>query len=405
MLKPRDAGVGAEMQRGNIGSPIPIAVIAGLDLNGLGVVRSLAAEGVPTIALDTDLSKATASTRFGRKVKVSELSGPGFVEALQGVAARLAQKPVLFLTQEGSVETVAAAQAELVASYRFTMADHRTMKMLLNKAVFQTTAEELHCAIPRSLHLTRTTNLSEFASLRFPCVVKPLTKDDVYSAKFKKAYKVARFDELDELWRTIKDTTGEMIVQEWIEGADSDVYFCLQYRPRSSSPVSFVGRKICQWPPLVGGTASCVSAPSVRDELIALTNAFFERVGFVGLGSMEYKRDVRDGRFYMVEPTVGRTDYQEEVATLNGVNIPYAAYCAEIGRSCPQSPSNQRQRIWRDSPSYLKARAVGAPDPAMEISPGAEVVDAYFRAVDPLPYLRMKAEPVERRLKRWFGGR
>jgi predicted ATP-grasp superfamily ATP-dependent carboligase len=405
MLKPRDTRVGAEMQRGNVAWPSPIAVVAGLDLNGLGVVRSLAAEGVTTIALDTDLSKSTASTRFGRKIKVSALSGPAFIEALQGVAARLAQKPVLFLTQEGSVETVAAAQAELLTSYRFTMADHRAMKTLLNKADFQETAEELHCAIPRSLRLTRTTDLSEFASLRFPCVVKPLTKNEMYSAKFKKAYKVARFEELDELWRALKDTAGEMIVQEWIEGTDSDVYFCLQYRPRSSLPVSFVGRKICQWPPLVGGTASCVSAPSVRDELIALTDAFFERVGFVGLGSMEYKRDVRDGRFYMVEPTVGRTDYQEEVATLNGVNIPYAAYCGEIGRSFNQYNTDRLPQIWRDSLSYRKALTASAPDAAMQVSPRAKIVDAYFRAHDPLPYLRMKAEPVERRMKRWLGRR
>ncbi len=44
------------------------------------------------------------------------------------------------------------------------------------------------------------------------------------------------------------------------------------------------------------------------------------------MGSMEYKRDRRDGRFHMIEPTVARTDFQEEVATLNGMNIPLASY-------------------------------------------------------------------------------
>jgi D-aspartate ligase len=403
MLKPSGTGGRAKLPRDPIGSPLPIAVVAGLDLNGLGVVRSLAAAGVPTIGLDTDLSKPTAATRFGRKFKVDALSGAGFVAALRNVAASLGQKPVLFLTQEGSVETVAAAQAEIGALYRFTMPDHDVMNKLLNKADFQALAEEFRSAIPRSVRLTRNTNLATNFSLRFPCVVKPLTKDDSYSAKFRKAYKVASADELDQLWRTVKDTAGEMIVQEWIEGADSDVYFCLQYRPRASPAISFVGRKICQWPPFVGGTASCVPAPTVRDELIALTDAFFARVGFVGLGSMEYKRDIRDGRFYMVEPTVGRTDYQEEVATLNGVNIPYAAYRAEIGYSDSFASSMRPPRIWRDSLSYLKARAAGAPDSASDVSPGAQVVDAYFRVDDPMPFLFMKMEPVERRLRRWFG--
>jgi hypothetical protein len=105
----------------------------------------------------------------------------------------------------------------------------------------------------------------------------------------------------------------------------------------------------------------------------------------------------------MVEPTVGRTDYQEEVATLNGVNIPHAAYCAEIGRPFHPSRSVGRPQIWRDSPSYRKARAAGAVDRASEVAPDAHIVDAFFRPDDPLPFLFLKLEPIERRLRRVLG--
>jgi hypothetical protein len=131
-----------------------------------------------------------------------------------------------------------------------------------------------------------------------------------------------------------------------------------------------------------------------------LTDKFFDAVGFVGLGSMEYKRDTRDNKFYMVEPTVGRTDYQEEIATLNGVNIPQAAYCGELGRPRPTPVLIDPPRAWRDSTSYRKARAAGAPDPISRISARSKVVDAYFRFDDPLPFLCMKSEPVKRRLRR-----
>jgi hypothetical protein len=50
-----------------------------------------------------------------------------------------------------------------------------------------------------------------------------------------------------------------------------------------------------------------------------------------GFGGIEYKRDARDGRFLIIEPTVGRTDWQEEVATLAGVNIPLMACRHELG--------------------------------------------------------------------------
>ena len=73
----------------------------------------------------------------------------------------------------------------------------------------------------------------------------------------------------------------------------------------------------------------------MADELTLLTNRFFSGVGFVGLCSMEFKRDARTNQFYMIEPTVGRTDYQEEIASLNGVNIPLAAYLGELGVRLP----------------------------------------------------------------------
>ncbi len=404
MLKPTDNGHSTGLRWAR-NAHEPVAVVAGIDLNGLGIVRSLAAERVQTLVLDTDFLKATAATRFGRKIKIPALSGPAFIAALRVIAEKLTQKPVLFLTQEGSVETVSAAHDEIADCYRFTMPRHEVMQALLSKGGFQKLAEELHGAIPRSTRLNKDTTSEAMSALRFPCVIKPMIKDDAYSAKFKKAYMVASFDQFDQLWRKMRDTAGEMIVQEWIEGADSDVYFCLQYRSSSSPAISFVGRKICQWPPLVGGTASCVPAPSVRDELVEMTDAFFQRVGFVGLGSMEYKRDARDGRFYMVEPTVGRTDYQEEVATLNGVNIPYAAYCGEIGRPFHPAGSTGPLRIWRDSASYWKALAAGAVDRASEIAPDADIIDAVYRLNDPSPYLFMKMEPVQRRSRRWFNRR
>jgi len=151
---------------------------------------------------------------------------------------------------------------------------------------------------------------------------------------------------------------------------------------------------------MIGGTASCVSAPDAFDELVASTNTYFEAVGFVGLCSMEYKRDTRDKCYYMVEPTVGRTDYQEEVATLNGVNIPFAAYCGELGRHHSASTSTHPPRAWRDSMSYAKARLAGAPDNIRQISPNARVIDALFRLSDPMPYVATKCEPLTRRIKR-----
>ncbi|OYU65088.1 MAG: FAD-dependent oxidoreductase, partial [Burkholderiales bacterium PBB5] len=177
----------------------------------------------------------------------------------------------------------------------------------------------------------------------------------------------------------------DLIVQEWIQGGDDSIFFCLQYMGSDGAPAaSFTGRKLRAWPPQVGGTASCMSAPEHHAELSAMTAQFFRAVGFEGMGSMEYKRDARDGRFYVVEPTVGRTDFQQEVATVNGCNLPWAAYAYELGLPVPAPSGAPPARIWREPTTDRWSAQAQGPHPAFQ---SHAVVDAYFRWNDPMPWL------------------
>jgi predicted ATP-grasp superfamily ATP-dependent carboligase len=374
-------------------------VVAGIDLNGLGILRALGRAHVPVVALDTDFSKPTARTRYGRKKRVAALSGPGFVSDLLTLRSQFSVDPVLLLTQEASVATVSAERGRLSRAYRFTMPSHVLMSDLLDKSRFQELAEKHGYLIPRALRISGSEINESISSLRFPCIVKPVTKQPEYAKRFAKAYKVFSPDEVTHLWLLMRDVVEAAIVQEWIEGADSDIYFCLQYRPAAGrQSVSFVGRKLCQWPPQVGGTASCVPAPEYASELNALTDGFFSKVGYVGVCSMEYKRDARDGKFYMIEPTVGRTDYQEEIAALNGINLPLVLYCAEQGK--PVSPQAAKMpRGWRDPLGYANAQRAGAHDNAQHIPPTIKIIDAYFRLDDPMPFFSLKFEGITRKFR------
>src|SRR4029077_2449759 len=96
-----------------------------------------------------------------------------------------------------------------------------------------------------------------------------------------------------------------IIVQEWVEGPDTELYFTLFSCDRDCRPVGlFVGRKLVCSPPAIGSTALCVSAPERARELIGPTLQFISRVGYRGLGSLEFKRDASTGRFVIIEPTV-----------------------------------------------------------------------------------------------------
>jgi hypothetical protein len=178
----------------------------------------------------------------------------------------------------------------------------------------------------------------------------------------------------------------DLVVQEWVEGADSDLYFCLQYRATDGTTVcSFTGRKLSIWPRDIGGTASCTAAPDARPVLEPLTESFFQRVSFVGMGGLEFKKNASTGRFVMIEPTVGRVDAQEEVATIHGTNIPLAAYRHEIGLPVPRVEQDSVPVIWRDFWAHWRSTRGSHSERATKGT--TTVCDAYWRRGDPMPAL------------------
>src|SRR5262249_32418443 len=131
--------------------------------------------------------------------------------------------------------------------------------------------------------------------------------------------------------------------------------------------------------PEVGVTTSCTAVPEFDLTLRTLTEAFFKTASFVGLGGMEFKRDMRTGRFLMIEPTVGRADLQEETATLYGINIPLAAYCHEAGLEIPRSVETPVLPIWQGS--WMHGRSAYRHHMKLQ----GKRYDAYWRLYDPIP--------------------
>jgi len=281
----------------------PHALVLGLDLNGLGVVRSLAAAGIPVAAADTRLDKPTARTRHARTFRIATLgddegaaTAPILLDELARVGRALGDRPVLFLTQERTVATLAPHAEALALVARAVLPPADVVACLLDKGCFQARAEAGGYAIPRSVTVTAAGGPQALAGLRFPCIVKPAQKYAAYGPPLKKAYRAADAAEALALLPAMLPAAPRVTVQEWIEGGDGDVYFCLQARGRAGkTAASFVGRKVRQWPPATGGTATATAAPEARAELADTTDRFFAAAGVVGLASMEYKRDRRDG--------------------------------------------------------------------------------------------------------------
>jgi D-aspartate ligase len=211
-------------------------------------------------------------------------------------------------------------------------------------------------------------------------VLKPADKALVLAELVERATRADTLEEARVVARRMRGAASSVVVQEWIDGNDDDIYFTFFVCDAQARTVAlFTGRKIVCDPPLVGSTALCVAAPEEHEELAAQTRAFVAHSQYQGIGGLEFKRDRRTRQFVVVEPTVGRTDWQEEIATLCGVNIPLIAYRTVLGKPVGSVGTVDPAIAWRSSIKYRPRLGV--------LLPGTRIVDGYFRRADPLPAL------------------
>lgn len=386
---------------------IPVMVVGG-SANALGVLRSLTH---CELHLLCDSVQAPAwHSRWGQKHRSVDTKAPTVVEELLQLSALFSgRKPVLLLTEEKTVVQVSAARERLAPYYHFVFCDAAMLLALQSKSGFQQLANQVGAAIPQGRILSQLSDLNLIEDLNYPCVFKPLEQNEAYSRQFKKAYKVGSAAEVANLYPAIAAVMPQMIVQEWLEGDDSDIYFCLAYFDTKGQLVSsFTGRKLRSWPLQVGGTASCTAAPEAAAELTEKTVEFCQAIGYVGQMGMEFKYDANRGGFYMIEPTVGRTDYQHEIATLAGCNVLSAMVASLAGKPASSqsalaqaSGSNGNNNVyakvnkvvWYDEIADANALANGGPN---NLCHDYQRIAAVWRWSDPKPGL----VSLWRRLKR-----
>ncbi len=354
------------------------AVIVGAELNGLGVCRSLARGNIPTYVLGCRRFDAAMWSRYAIPVRTETLHGPRFIAALRTLQEQLQEHPALIVTDEMALLTVSEFRDELSGLYRFRLPEHAIVVMLHNKAQFHEYAMAHDFPVPESEILRDAAELGRIGRLRLPVVVKPADKRFVHSGDGSRLVIAGDWKTAESASRQLLEATGEVIVQECIEGPDSNIYFCLFYRANGQPTIMFTGRKLASSPPGAGSTAFCAPAGDISRTLEPITHSLLQQVDYQGFGGVEYKWDAVAGRFVIIEPTVGRTDWQEEIATLAGVNIPLAGYCHEYGIPYAAAEPNDGI-VWQAS--HVERIKVGAE----AIPAGAPVVDGYWRRDDPVP--------------------
>lgn len=308
------------------------AIVMKLCINGMGVARSLGRNGVPVIGISVGSLLPGMSSRYVRDIWHCDGGDKEIVEMLIRRGSEFSDRPVLFPIGDMGVRCVANRFDEILRFYRIRLPDPQIVESIMSKRGIADWLAKIGLQAPQTVFIEDPDQITNVArTVTYPCIIKPEFRTTAFAqAAAQKAYRADNARGLICFYRSFCHVDPRAIVQEWIPGGDGDVFFCLQYYDSKSTPlVSFTGRKIRQWPPLCGGTASC--EPVDCPEIEKLSTRFFTTIGFRGFCSMEFKKNSDTGEFLIVEPTVGRTDWQSDISTINGIPIPYIGYRDIVG--------------------------------------------------------------------------
>jgi D-aspartate ligase len=376
------------------GSAAPVVVV-GLDsITGLQTARIFAWRGIRVVGVAENLAHFCCRTHVCERIVRADHTGDGLIEELVDLGSSLGQKAVLIPCTDVSVLAIARRRAELEPAYHVALPETAVVELLTDKARFATYAEEHGLPIPKTVLLASREDAQKAAdSLRFPLVVKPPLKTAAWERRAReKAYKVETESQLLTLYDELGDAVDALVAQEWISGSEGDHYTCNAYFDRNARPlVTFVTRKIRQWPPQTGQGSLAVEWRNdvVRDETVRL----FSGVGFWGLAYLELKRDAETGEHLIVEPNIGRPTGRSATAEAGGVELLYATYCDVLGLPLPTEHLSQRYvgakwiyfgRDIRSSLYYWRRGELSVRDWVASLR--GTKIDAVFSLRDPLPF-------------------
>ncbi|MFH1678406.1 MAG: hypothetical protein ABH914_02170 [Candidatus Omnitrophota bacterium] len=335
----------------------PGAVVLGLNLTGLGLVRSLGRRNIEVKGIDSDGFEIASFSRYCKKT----ICPPdALLNFLIERAKNSVDKEVLFPTADEYVLFVSRNREVLSRYYRFLLPDQEVLEAVLNKHKFYELAMRHGVSVPMTIYCPDEQALiKQTGGFSYPCILKP-----IYIHEFRKIYpnlkavSVHNRDELIEKFREISGNGIKVCIQEIIPGADDQQYSACFYLNRNSHPLAvFTQRKLRQHP--VGFGVGTYVDNTWCSEIVDLAGEFLKKIGYAGICEVEFRRDPRDNQYKMIEINP-RLWTQHALAAKSNIDIAYTAY-ADLSdiKEFPDSRRQTQKRInWIFPPRDIRASLV-----------------------------------------------
>lgn len=316
----------------------PAAIVVKIDsVTGLQTARILAKYGIPVIGIADDPGHFCCTTNACEQILTTDTCNEELIDTLKALGKKQSGKSVIFPCSDDSVLILSKHRDKLKEWHELVISDYDIVDLLMDKVKLYQYLEHNGFAIPAAFFASNKSEIREIAGkVSYPCIIKPPRPEKRWFEYFE--YKVLRIRGPEELYVISDNCIGAadtFIIQEWIDGTDSDIYQYYYYFDKNYKPIiNYTSRKLRQYPIEMGEASLaeyCLSDPVPR-ELIK----FHENLHCRGIISLEIKIDKRSGRYFIIEPDVGRPNTSIGLLEASGVPILYTMYRDALGMPLPE---------------------------------------------------------------------
>jgi predicted ATP-grasp superfamily ATP-dependent carboligase len=369
-------------------------------LGDLNLLRCFAGSKIPTIVASSDAREpALYSRHAGQRRLIAPFEQTERVLSdLEAIARPYTERPTLFYGSDRQLLTLSRHRARLDSLYRMPLPAADLVENLVDKSRFSALARKLELPTPPTLASHEFETAQDIvAKIAPPWLIKPNVHEawtEFRAAERlgpKKGVRVRSAAELRGLLHKLGRHGRDFVVQGYVPGGEEQVYSFHAYVGAGGDLLGhFVGRKIRTYPREAGASTylELVDHPA----LVKLGSEVVGKLGVVGPVKVDFKRDPRTGRFYLLELNA-RYNLWHYLGGVCGVNLPLIAHAELTGEECPVPHLHSTDVRWLSFADDLRSLLRGQ-RPSGELGLGTWLRSLRGRKVydvfswsDPVPFL------------------
>jgi predicted ATP-grasp superfamily ATP-dependent carboligase len=312
---------------------VPVILLGGGGVNGLGIARNFGRLGIDVYCATATRNDLVTYSKYCRTV----FHVPGVDEHpdrmtafLHTFSRQIVPKAYLHPTSDFAILTLSQMLPQL-EPFVAVIPDHTTVETIVNKRKFYQSLEKTRIPHPRTCYVDTNHIVTGYPALSYPIFVKPSISQRFFREFGQKGFVAHTQHDLDYYLQVAAQHRIEVMMQEVIAGPTTNLYTINGYFDVRSRPLFLIARRKIRQPTMFSNNSVALSVPLTEVEKpVQYIVEYLSSLKYRGLFTSEWKKSIRDDRFYLLEVNARSGSLNNHVVQC-GVNHILMAYRDALG--------------------------------------------------------------------------